>query len=164
MKGPQPIPIAQRFWPKVDKRGVDECWPWTGARIPQGYGRMGAGSPRRSLATHRVSWELANGATIPSGMIVMHTCDNPSCVNPSHLKLGTTQDNNRDCIAKGRNAFTLRTHCPRGHEYSAENTYLRNGKHRVCRTCGRAATARWLPQKRAADQALHPNDIPISGG
>lgn len=87
----------QRFWEKVDKSG--DCWLWVAGRNSHGYGTFGVcGS---SMLAHRVSWYLSNG-TIPSGMYVCHKCDNTSCVNPSHLFLGTQKDNMGDCSRKGR--------------------------------------------------------------
>ena len=103
-RGPQPMEIADRFWPKVDTKGgdIDQCWPFTGGLWPTGYGRFfmpGQGSVR-SYA-HRIAYMLHHGP-IPSGLVVMHTCDNPPCCNPHHLRLGTQADNNRDRAAKGR--------------------------------------------------------------
>ncbi len=94
----------ERFWAKVDKRGPDECWPWTAAVDGSGYGRFWfAGKSRRAS---RFSFELANGpvprGTGYHGNCVCHRCDVRSCVNPSHLFLGATGDNTRDMIAKGR--------------------------------------------------------------
>jgi len=77
---------------------------WDGARDSDGYGRIGKNRKR----AHRDSWERANGRSVPDGMVVMHACDNPPCVNPMHLVVGTVADNNRDRHAKGRskNLFT----------------------------------------------------------
>lgn len=93
-------PIEDRFWPRVDKRGPDECWLWLGSVNAKGYGRLG----RRDSAdryAHRISYRIHFGS-IPDGLIVMHRCDTPGCVNPNHLFLGTYSDNVQDMIAKGR--------------------------------------------------------------
>ena len=96
-----------RFWSKVDKTGpvpphmphLGQCWMWTAYKL-QGYGRIytARGSQGKS---HRISWEINNGK-IPAGKCVLHRCDTPSCVNPSHLFLGTHADNMRDITTKGR--------------------------------------------------------------
>ena len=92
------IPIAQRFWAKVKK--TDTCWEWIGVKDSHGYGRVSIG--HRGLKTaSRVSWEISKGP-IPDGLFVLHKCDNPPCVRPEHLFLGTHLDNVLDCKAKGR--------------------------------------------------------------
>lgn len=92
--------LEERFWKHVNKRGLDECWEWTGYKpIPsQDYGALG--TPR--ILAHRYSWMLANGKDIPEGLKVLHSCDNPACVNPAHLRLGTQLDNIHDRDARGR--------------------------------------------------------------
>jgi len=78
------------------------CWEYCGAKNPGGYGII-RGCPQTYLA-HRVAWILDNGP-IPQGVCVCHTCDNPSCINPAHLWLGTRADNNRDKEEKGRAVY-----------------------------------------------------------
>lgn len=87
----------ERFWAKVDKSG--ECWEWTGCKQPSGYGKFRINSQHHRA--HRVAWQLTYG-DIPSDLLVCHHCDNPSCVNPAHLFLGTQKDNVQDSVRKGR--------------------------------------------------------------
>ncbi len=79
----------------------DGCWTWKGGRSPRGYGKIEVSG--RSLRAHRLSYELFVGE-IPQGLMVCHTCDNPTCVRPDHLFLGTSQDNMDDKVRKGRQA------------------------------------------------------------
>ena len=91
------------FWSRVDKSG--ECWIWTGCRLKGGYGQLGhPDGSGRQVRAHRLAWELSHGP-IPAGLLVCHTCDNPPCVRPDHLFLGTTSDNVHDARAKGRAAI-----------------------------------------------------------
>lgn len=86
-----------RFYNKVAIG--DGCWEWQAHRTPKGYGTFRLDG--RSIGAHRASWHLANGA-IPDGLHVLHRCDNPACVRPGHLFLGTNQDNVDDRDSKGR--------------------------------------------------------------
>jgi hypothetical protein len=89
--------MYERFWAKVDK--TSSCWLWVGQINQDGYGKIKIAG--KTKTAHRVSWEFKFGP-IPNGICVLHTCDIRACVNPTHLWLGTTQDNTRDMITKGR--------------------------------------------------------------
>lgn len=97
-------PAEGRFWAKVDKRGPAECWLWMGSKHERGYGQLWLNG--KIMRAHRFSWELVNGP-FPEGMKACHRCDTPSCVNPSHIFLGSDLDNSRDCIEKGRHLSKL---------------------------------------------------------
>jgi len=88
-----------RFWSKVDKADDNSCWLWKGARNKKGYGMFRLWP--KMIRAHRVAYQLTHGE-IQEGLLVCHTCDNPPCCNPSHLFLGTVQDNVNDKMKKGR--------------------------------------------------------------
>jgi hypothetical protein len=91
--------LEERFWCKTDKRGDDECWPWRGATRKEGYGVISQNGKQR-IATH-VSLEL-HGVTVADGFWALHKCDNPNCVNPNHLYVGTPKQNARDAVIRER--------------------------------------------------------------
>ena len=92
-----PAPIADRFWKKVEK--TNGCWLWKGSQTEYGYGRFNISG--RVEKAPRVAYKLTYGS-IPEGMDILHTCDNPPCVRPDHLFPGTAKDNALDMVAKGR--------------------------------------------------------------
>lgn len=94
--------VSNRFWSKVDIRGPDECWNWLAGKTETGYGTFSVGE--EMLRAPRVSWVLCNLEEIPDGLVVLHSCSNPSCVNPAHLSVGTMADNARDRDKDGHTA------------------------------------------------------------
>jgi len=126
----------------------NSCWTWIGNKNKQGYGYFGLNG--KTWKAHRLVWVFAFGK-IPGGIFVLHKCDNPMCVNPSHLFLGTHKDNMDDMVAKGRavNPKKDRVACKNGHLFSKENTRYTpklsdNNKvyiNRFCRVCDRELAA-----------------------
>lgn len=96
--------LETRFWNKVEKAGEDDCWLWTASVAGRGYGQIKLPKTRRQIYAHRCSYELHEGP-IPDEVGVLHSCDNPRCVNPKHLFLGTAGDNAIDTKNKGRHLF-----------------------------------------------------------
>lgn len=147
--------IHQRFWAKVNKRGPmppqsiapGPCWEWTGAKTSGGYGQFWV-KPLK-VVSHRFAYEQLVGE-IPDDLQLDHLCRNRACVNPQHLEPVTQQVN----ILRGFSIATanrLKTHCPHGHPYSAENTYIHpknNG--RICRACARARSRANYEKRKAA--------------
>lgn len=122
--------VSARFWAKVEK--TPTCWLWT-ASMSTGYGQFYLRG--RIVPAHRVSYKLQYGQPSPQ-LCVLHTCDNRICVRPDHLFIGTKSDNTWDSVWKGRHGRVKKTHCPEGHGYSIENTYLNsNGKGGLARHC-----------------------------
>lgn len=188
--------VQQRFWAKVDKRGPDECWPWTAARHDRGgYGLIRIDG--KSVRASRFVLEQSLERHLHPGMVARHRCDNPPCCNPRHLLEGTIADNVRDKVSRKRHKHGERgaiklsdelvlsirrdvaagqttasvasaygispsmasmvatgkrwahlggpltsginkSHCINGHDYTEENTLLRDGgRKKVCRTCNK---------------------------
>jgi hypothetical protein len=111
---PTPIQLSEsdlaRFWEKVDvSRGIDGCWLWTRSQDKDGYGkfRQGRLADFKQKQAHRISWTIAHGP-IPEGLLVLHECDTPACVNPKHLRTGTHLENMADCDEKHRRCYEAR--------------------------------------------------------
>lgn len=133
------------FWERTQAM-ASGCIEWTGPRDKGGYGRMSEGK-----LAHREAFALAKGD--PSGMLVCHSCDNPSCVNPDHLWLGTGKDNQSDCVRKGRARGMDMNCCIHGHPFDDKNTYWKPGGNgrRQCRACNRAAARKY--KRKIREQA-----------
>lgn len=143
-------PATERFWAKVNR--TDACWLWTASLDPNGYGRFNTGAGGPTLKAHVWSWEQTNGPKTP-GMDIDHLCFVRACVRPDHLQQITHRENlmRSDTISARAAAAT---HCPQGHEYTAENTYINPTLgHRLCRICRKAKMDRLNDQRREANAA-----------
>lgn len=122
---------VERFWSKVDK--TNSCWEWT-AYTRNGYGQFRLN--KKTKFAHRIAYELIKGK-IPIGLVIDHLCRNTSCVNPEHLEAVPQKENvKRGLTGKNRGLQQKsKTHCPQGHEYSKENTYVWKNEGRKCRIC-----------------------------
>ena len=103
----KPVPVENRIMKFINVKKENDCWEFKGCKNKDGYGKIGTGSKKNEFA-HRVIFKMYN-SDIPDNMVVLHTCDNPSCCNPKHLVLGTQNDNIQDMVQKGRNK--VRTGC-----------------------------------------------------
>lgn len=154
--------LEERFWPKVDRRGPDECWPWLAQRQQRrgNYGRF------RDRMAHRVAYELHYGVA-PGELMVCHTCDNPPCVNPAHLWLGSAAENVEDCIRKGRFRRPVRSRpefCRKcGHKRTDDYSFRHVSGQIIqrCRACAlRQRAASRSRNQRNPDGSAHPHAGP----
>lgn len=146
-----------------------ECLVWTKGRDEQGYGRVRING--KMMLVHRAAWISRHGLPPEDKPHVLHHCDNPPCWRDEHLWVGTNADNAADRNNKRRHWQARVTHCPQGHPYDEENTYLRNGR-RSCWTCLRARRVAAGEVRSAAAKAARearapkthcPEGHPLSG-
>lgn len=104
IRGDDPNALSARFWSYVRRGLPNECWPWASELNSKGYGRFRVytGGKLRRILAHRFAYQQATGRALRRGLVVMHSCDNPPCCNPKHLRCGTQRDNMADARVKGR--------------------------------------------------------------
>lgn len=130
----------RRFWIKALPIPFHECWEWSANSYSNGYGQFQLnGKPHLA---HRIAYELVNGP-IPKGLVVRHKCDNPSCIKPEHLELGTQFDNIRDMVKRGRHTNSVKTECKSGHPFDSLNTYVTSSGKRQCKACRKIREAKY---------------------
>jgi hypothetical protein len=139
------VTLRERFEAKFTPEPMSGCWLWTGAVQGHGYGCFHVGG--QPLQAHRMAWQLTHGSIAP-GIHVLHRCDNPACVNPSHLFLGDPKINAQDRSKKGRGSYQDHTHCKQGHPFSGNNLFISRGFRR-CRACARAWDSAYRERKIA---------------
>jgi hypothetical protein len=126
---------------------LNGCHIWISTKNNKRYGVVQNNG--KSVIASRASYAIYKGE-IPHGMQVCHRCDNPPCVNPAHLFLGTGSDNMKDAVAKGRQANVAKTHCPQGHEYAGVGRLDAKSNSRACQICNLNAVRKYQEKKRLA--------------
>jgi hypothetical protein len=140
---------AASFWSRVDRRGPDECWPWTATIDANDYGLFSAkiDGVWKTKRAHRLAYEELV-APFPDGLTLDHLCRNRGCVNPAHLEPLTLKENIlRGTCPPALNA--VKTCCPKGHPYDDKNTYMDRQGWRRCRECARVTDRRWWHKRKA---------------
>ena len=128
------VPVEKRL-ARLTNKSESGCWIWLGGKQSSGHGKIRIDGKTHQV--HRVAFELARGR-VPAGLVLDHTCKNPSCINPKHLEPVTQRVN----LLRGNTIPALhaaKTHCPCGHPYSGDNLCINNRGQRVCKACKREA-------------------------
>lgn len=142
------INVKEKFERRFRKDDESGCWVWLGPyKSHYKHGIFHYGKAR--VSAHRYAMYLYENFDLDSDLQVNHSCSNPSCVNPKHLYVGTQKDNIRDSVENRTHHNVIKTHCPRGHEYTIENTYYGKSKReRRCRICAYYQSKRHEYEKR----------------
>lgn len=140
----------ERFWSRVEKKGQDDCWEWQGSKNQLGYGKVDF--QRKRYKAHRFAWFLTTGHH-PQGWL-LHDCDNPSCVNPNHLREGTHKENMADMVDRRRHWTHNRTHCKNNHDLRLPQAtrVIRHKQRdeRICVQCDRDRKRRWEMKQKGS--------------
>jgi hypothetical protein len=166
-KGAFCVDPVRRFFAKVEQPANSKaCWRWLGGHA-DGYGALFVNGKR--MKATRFSWEIHNRQPFPPGLYALHSCDNPWCVNPEHIRPGTAKENTADAVARGRLVKVMdnpkwrhgnphKTHCLRGHELVFDGRYWR------CKECLRMHRAAYQKRRDIARAALAPHDKGTDNG
>src|SRR6185369_1743609 len=133
--------VESRFWARVNK--TESCWLWTGGVTASGYATTRLADGKKQQVVHRFAYERLVGL-IPSGLELDHLCRVRICVNPAHLEPVTARTNTLRAPEGVTAKKARQTHCIRGHEFDAANTYYRRRGGRTCRKCQAANYRRWM--------------------
>ena len=146
--------LEVRFWKNCERKGVNDCWPWTGTTMKRD-GRGTLFVDGKNVTAPRVAWFVEHGEWPEKDIFVCHDCDNPNCVNVKHLWLGTTTDNMRDAQRKGRLLGQGKTVCKHGHKLEGDNIIWKGKTKRQCLTCKREYQSQYkLTAEQRAQKTL----------
>jgi len=139
----------KRFWDKVNipKDPLNNCWEWKAGKGHFGHGRIFIDG--KAQLAHRFAYFFFKGKDIKKDDCILHSCDNPPCCNPYHLRVGTRADNVKDKMKRGRHENLAKTHCKWGHPFSGENLKIEKTGARACRICARRNLKKYKLKKRS---------------